>query len=368
MDDQGTASLASAIDGRRRAIQERWLERVRTDLDVAPSDSTQLTSIIERYLAIIVEAQRGGQGFERAARESLADIASEHALSRIRMGFDIDHLVRELSLFRRTVLQVLRDDGVEVTPDAAETITEGTELALAASMRSYADAREGEVRREQAEQVGFVAHELRGPLASAAMSTEVLYRMGVPSEQHARMLDRIRRNFQRATHLTDELLQAGRLESGKVAHQLSDTTIGAIIDELVDGARQAADAKGCALTANYDPEARIVADAVLTRKAVESLLDNAVKYTDRGGIRLVVDESSTAISVHVHDSCPGIPEEDLPAIFESFRRGCNGKHGTGLGLSIARRAVEVQGGAICAESRNGGGCHFWFTLPKRDAS
>jgi signal transduction histidine kinase len=318
-------------------------------------------------LAIIVEAQRG-EGFERSPLQSLGDIAREHALSRIRMGFDVDHLVRELSLLRRTVLQVLRDDGVEVSSEAAEMIARGTELALAASTKSYVDAREGAVRKEQAEQVGFVAHELRGPLAAAAMSTEVLHRMGVPSEQHGRMLDRIRRNFQRATHLTDELLQAGRLESGEVAYQLSETTIGAIIDELVDSARQVADAKGCELTANYEPEARIVADTELTRKAVECLLDNAVKYTDRGAIRLVVDESSTAISIHVRDSCPGIPDEDLPRVFEPFRRGRNGKPGTGLGLSIARRAIEVQGGSICVESRNGGGCHFWFTLPKRNVS
>jgi signal transduction histidine kinase len=340
---------------------------VRTDLEVNPSEATHLARIIERYLEIIVDAQ-GGDCFERASRESLGDIAREHALSRIRMGFDIDHLVRELSLFRRTVLQVLREDGVEVTPEAAETIARGTELAMAASIKSYVDAREGEVRKEQAEQVGFVAHELRGPLAAAAMSTEVLHRMGVPSEQHERMLDRIRRNFQRATYLTDELLQAGRLESGSFAHQLSETTIGAIIDELVDSARQAAEAKGCELTASYDPNARVVADVGLTRKAVECLLDNAVKYTDRGAIRLVVDESSTAISVHVRDSCPGIPEEELPRVFESFQRGRNGKPGTGLGLSLARRAVEAQGGTICAESRNGGGCHFWFTLPKRNVS
>jgi signal transduction histidine kinase len=182
MDDQGTASLASAIDGRRRAIQERWFERVRTELDVDPSSATQLGSAIDCYLTIIAEAQRGGGDLERAARESLADAAREHAHSRIRTGFDIERLVRELSLLRRTVLQVLQDDGLEVTPETAEMITRGTELAMAASTKSYVDAREGEMRKEQAKQVGFVAHELRGPLAAAAMSTEVLHRMGVPSE------------------------------------------------------------------------------------------------------------------------------------------------------------------------------------------
>lgn len=368
MDDKGTASLASAIDGRRQAIQKRWFERVRTELDGGRTDATDLEQTVERYLAIIADAQRRAPGLEPAARESLSDAAREHVRSRIRMGFDIEHLVRELSLLRRTVLQVLRDDGIEVTGDSVEAITQIFEIAMAASMKSFVDMREDEVRKVQAQQVGFVAHELRGPLATAAMSTEILRRMGVPSEQHERMLDRVRRSFQRATHLTDELLQAGRLESWDVACQISETTIGAIIDEPVDNARQAAEAKGCEFRASYDSSATVVADTELTRKAVESLLENAIKYTDRGAIRLVVDGTSTAISVHVRDSCAGLPEEDLPRIFEPFRRGHNGKPGTGLGLSIARRAVEAQGGLIHAESMNGSGCHFWFTLPKRNVS
>src|ERR1041385_151888 len=368
MVDQGPASLASAIERRRQAIQERWLERVRTELNVSPSSATGIHSVIERYLLIIADALRGGNGRERNRVQYIEDSAREHALARIRTGFDVEHVVHELSLLRRTVLEVLRDDGVAMTLDAAEKITETVELATVASMKNYMEARDSATRKVQAEHVGSVAHELRGPLAAAAMSIEIFRRMGVPSEQHRRMLDRLHRNFQRATQLTEELLHAGRLEAVNVVCQFSETTMGAIVDDLVEISRQAAANKGCEFTASYDPALRVVVDPELTRTTLESLLDNAVKYTDHGVIRLVVDEISTEISVHVRDSCAGLAGEDLAAIFEPFQRGNNGKPGTGLGLSIARRAVEAQGGSIHAESGNGGGCHFWFTLPKRNGS
>jgi signal transduction histidine kinase len=263
---------------------------------------------------------------------------------------------------------VLREDGVEVAPEASEKVWESMEFATAASLKSYMEAHDRAVRKAQAEQVGFIVHELRGPLAAAAMSAEVLRRMGVPSKQHLQTLDRLHLNFQRASRLTEELLHVGYLESGRATCRLLDTTIGRIIDDLVEDGRQAAQAKGCMLSADYDPALRVVADSELTRKAVESLLDNAVKYTDRGSIRLVVTQTCTGTSIHVRDSCMGIPEDELAVIFEPFRRGNNGKPGTGLGLTIARRAMEAQAGSLSAESVNGGGCHFWITLLNRHES
>jgi signal transduction histidine kinase len=79
---------------------------------------------------------------------------------------------------------------------------------------------------------------------------------------------------------------------------------------------------------------------------------------------VTVDDRDEEFVVHVRDTCEGISEEELRTIFEPFERGASGKSGTGLGLAIAKRAVQVQGGSIQAESREGGGCHFWITLPK----
>jgi two-component system sensor histidine kinase ChiS len=69
--------------------------------------------------------------------------------------------------------------------------------------------------------------------------------------------------------------------------------------------------------------------------------------------------------IHVRDTCHGLSSEELSTIFEPFRRGRTRKAGTGLGLSITRRAVEVQGGSVHAESPEPLGCHFWIELPQR---
>ncbi len=113
------------------------------------------------------------------------------------------------------------------------------------------------------------------------------------------------------------------------------------------------------------PDSLVRADPKLTTSILGNLLDNAIKYTDDGLVKLAFDDMGDHVAVHVYDNCRGLSEEELRTMFEPFRRcGHPGKPGTGLGLAIARRAVEAQGGTIGAEPAEGGGCHFWFTLPK----
>jgi signal transduction histidine kinase len=95
-----------------------------------------------------------------------------------------------------------------------------------------------------------------------------------------------------------------------------------------------------------------------------NLLDNAVKFTDEGEVRVETVEQSGVWELHVRDTCPGLSPEELATIFEPFQRGVTSKPGSGLGLTIARRTVEAQGGAIGADSSGERGCHFWIRLPR----
>jgi signal transduction histidine kinase len=135
----------------------------------------------------------------------------------------------------------------------------------------------------------------------------------------------------------------------------------------VASARQTAQQKGLRLEADFDPNLELEVDPVLTRSAVQNLLENAVKYTDEGEVRLAIEDHGSEIVVHVRDSCHGLSPEELRTVFEPFARGHTKAPGTGLGLAIARRAIQVQGGRLEAESPGDSGCHFWITLPKRPA-
>ena len=225
------------------------------------------------------------------------------------------------------------------------------------------DARDIEARRKQAENIGFLTHELRNPLTAAAM-TVVKLRKHVASED-VRLVDVLDRNLRRLNELIDSVLLTEKLEAGEVAVNSVDVKLAPVIEAAVEAARKVAEAKQLQFHTSYDPGMTARIDPGLTRSAIANLADNAVKYTDAGEVDIVVKDRPDHLAVSVRDSCPGISSEELQTIFEPFKRGNNAKAGTGLGLAIARRAVEAQGGSIRAELAGAGGCRFSITLPKR---
>ena len=80
-------------------------------------------------------------------------------------------------------------------------------------------------------------------------------------------------------------------------------------------------------------------------------MENAVKFTDSGRVEVKEEHHGDCVVIHVRDTGPGVPEEDLRSIFEPFQRGHSKKLGTGMGLAIARRAIEIQGGTLQVESK-----------------
>src|SRR5262249_26222523 len=97
---------------------------------------------------------------------------------------------------------------------------------------------------------------------------------------------------------------------------------------------------------------------------IQNLVENAIKYTDRGAVDVSLRHTDDELVLDVFDTCPGLAPEELRTIFEPFKRGRSDKTGTGLGLAIARRAAEAQGGSIQAESPGPSGCHFSVRLPR----
>jgi signal transduction histidine kinase len=113
----------------------------------------------------------------------------------------------------------------------------------------------------------------------------------------------------------------------------------------------------------------LYADRAKTKQTLINILGNAIKFTEKGSIRLNISEGDGEFIFTVSDTGLGIKKEDLKVIFDSFKQvgpaQIAGFEGTGLGLSISRQFVEMQGGRIWAESEPGKGSTFTFTLPKR---
>ena len=216
--------------------------------------------------------------------------------------------------------------------------------------------------------VSNVSHELRSPLASVRLMTETLEDGGIDDDSIARdFLGRIRREVDRMNSLVDDLLELARIESGLDAAPHTPMQLGPVVQEAVSRLRVRAAQKGVRLDMEV-PEhlPRVRADEGRIGQVLTNLLDNALKWTERGGsIRLQAEEGVDVVRVSVQDTGVGIPQEHMPHIFERFYKGDRARRdgGSGLGLAIVKHIVQQCGGEVSAQSQPGQGSTFTFTVP-----
>lgn len=225
--------------------------------------------------------------------------------------------------------------------------------------------------------ISNVSHELRTPLASLKALTETLQEGALedPTAAH-RFLGRIQTEVDALTQMATELLELSRIESGQVPLELTPLSPAKLLNSAADRMKLQAERAGLILQTDCPADLPLIrADLPRLEQVLVNLIHNAVKFTPPGGeITLSAAPLSPMgrgaggeglIRFSVRDTGPGIPADDLPRIFERFYRVDRSRTGggTGLGLSIARHLVEAHGGKIWAESREGEGSTFCFTIP-----
>jgi two-component system sensor histidine kinase CpxA len=195
-----------------------------------------------------------------------------------------------------------------------------------------------------------ISHELRSPLARLAVSVE-LARSGGDSEA---ALNRIQKEADRLNSLVGELLQVTRVEGDPGSLHREAVRLDELLGELVDDCSVEAKARECRIELKANPPAEVRGDPELLRRAIENVLRNAIRHAPRDTAVEVSLSKNGDASILVRDYGPGVPEENLPRIFDPFYRvetdRNRGSGGVGLGLSIARRAVELHKGRIVARN------------------
>ncbi len=214
--------------------------------------------------------------------------------------------------------------------------------------------------------VATVSHDLRTPLAAILGYAELaqLEETSEPTRQH--VLKRIEVSARRMTTLINDLLDLATLEAG-MSLNLSIVQLGELASAAIEDLEGAALSKGVSLEYQLDVQSPVEADARLLMQVWRNLIDNAIKYTDRGTVTVRVDVEGERVIGQVADTGIGIPSADLPYVFDKFFRGkrptTDKTIGTGLGLSLVRSIVEKHGGQIRVESVPGEGSTFTLTLP-----
>jgi PAS domain S-box-containing protein len=225
------------------------------------------------------------------------------------------------------------------------------------------------VRRQRepagGEVVAMVSHELRTPLTSIKGYTSLLLNRwdATGDEQKRVMLEQVHQDADRVTRLITELLDTSRVESGRLLLRRQWVDVARLAQHVVDKLTLTYPNLDCSIVFP-DEFPHVSADPDKLEQVLANLVDNAARYGSTRGLVVAGEMVGASVAVAVHDTGDGIPDTDLPRIFDKLFRGDTAKPvGTGLGLWISRRLVEAHGGHLTASSELGKGSVFRFTLP-----
>ncbi|WP_340023663.1 ATP-binding protein [Paenibacillus sp. FSL K6-1096] len=227
---------------------------------------------------------------------------------------------------------------------------------LAADLQRYRDTRQ--------EFFANISHELRTPITYLEGYSQVLRQeLYDTAEEKNKYLEIIHDEALRLQHLVEDLFDLAKMEEGKIDLELDWVNMSELTQQVVRKAELKSIEKGLSLkyTENGTMK-KIRADKKRMEQIILNLLENAVRYTEKGEINVSLTYTSSAFLFVVEDSGIGIPEDEIPYIFERFYRVEKSRSrqfgGTGLGLSIVKKLVELQGGKIKVTSQAGQGTRF----------
>ena len=213
-----------------------------------------------------------------------------------------------------------------------------------------------------------ISHELRTPLTLILAPVDELSRV-TNDDYGKQQLRVIRRNAERLLGLINDLLDLSRLDAGGLRLNVAEMDVRSVVAGVYENSSPSASAKGIEFLIDVGKSGgKVWGDAHRLEIVVSNLVSNAMKFTDKGGrIQLTVRDGRKGVRVEVEDNGLGIPQEDLPRVFERFFQVGMGDRrqggGVGIGLALAKELVELHGGRIEVESSEGKFTRFWFELP-----
>jgi signal transduction histidine kinase/DNA-binding response OmpR family regulator/streptogramin lyase len=225
-----------------------------------------------------------------------------------------------------------------------------------------------ELDRDRQRFFANVSHEFRTPLTLTIGPLDDLKAglHGELSEPVGQQVDLARRNAGRVLDLINQILDVARLEAGRMPLRARELDLCGFTDAVVSSFAPAAERKGLTMTVHTEPgSVRVWADPQHLEKVLVNLLSNAIKFTPAGGsVGVTVGADAGAARIVVRDSGPGIPQADLPNVFDRFYRGDGSRQpGTGIGLALAKELVDLHGGSLTVNSEAGRGSTFVVGLP-----
>lgn len=365
-----TAAVASAVAGAVGGVALRRLRnrpaRVQTMTVALSSVLVAATGVITAALAMFISFH------DLVVLFVVLIVASGVAFGAAwQLGDDIGAGAEQVGAYARTMVGT---DG-NISAERAPAVTGPGELAaLADALADVSRRLEESQRRERAlessrrELITWVSHDLRAPLATIRAMAEALDD-GVVDDDAAvkRYHSQIRTDAERLTALVDDLFELSRINSGSLRLGREKVDLGDAVADALAGASAAADVKGVTVIERLSALPSIEVAARECCRALDNLFDNAIRHTPAGGTVVIeATADGDAAVLHIEDACGGIPETDLPRVFDIAFRGDEARRrderGGGLGLAISRGLIEAHAGAVTV-ANTAAGCRFTVRLP-----
>jgi signal transduction histidine kinase len=213
-----------------------------------------------------------------------------------------------------------------------------------------------------------VAHDLRTPMTRLRVTAESALATNDPA-RHREALSDCLEESDRVLSMLTTLMDISEAETGTMKLNRSRVDLPALVAELTAVYEDSAEDAGVTLATQVPGGLTIVADRDRLRQALANLVDNAIKYTPSGGrVEVEAQQGRDAVSISVRDTGAGVPEHEIPRIWDRLYRGDQSRttRGLGLGLSLVRASVEAQGGTVDVQSEPGHGSTFTIRLPYTD--
>ncbi|MEK7464359.1 MAG: ATP-binding protein [Patescibacteria group bacterium] len=233
--------------------------------------------------------------------------------------------------------------------------------------------REIGVVESKTEFITVAAHQLRTPLTAIKWSFETISKELVDKPELQQAANDGLDLSMRSLKIVNDLLSAAKIEEGKFGYLFEDVDLNKFINDLLSGLKVLSEEYGIKINFSSPKKVlKIKADPEKLETALLNILDNAIRYNSRGGsVTVSLEESSaSSVKITISDTGVGIPESDMPKLFDKFFRGQNvvqlEPNGSGLGLYITQNIIKKHGGEISIESNPGRGTVFFIDIPKSE--
>ncbi len=360
------AHLADVFAAHQSDIIDEWRLKAGLLLKELALDRPTITDHVPDVIAEIIRDLALGRTGSLSAEHTRGSPPA-HGVQRFYDGLDVGQVVAEYNLLRIAFITIAERHGLYIVGEAAHIINHRIDGAVRMAVMAFA-AQQALIRRQREEEhLAFIAHDLRTPLNAVTLITEEL-KAGLDAAALAEtgeLLAMMERNLHRLGALVKRVIDANVPTSNEGTCFNPERRVfelWPLVQLLILDLRPVASKHAVQIVNHISRSLTVFADAGLLSQVFQNLLGNAFEYASNGRVEINAHEVEGVVTCTVCDNGAGIPSQLLGSVFDKLATDPQ-KAGRGLGLTIVKQIIEAHGGTVTAESVEGEGASFRFTLP-----